>query len=354
MNIKIESLDDAAKGSCPENLGFGNVFSDHMFTQSYLEGSGWADAAIKPFHSFTLHPASAVLHYGQEIFEGLKAYRRPDGKVNLFRPEKNVRRFNLSAERMMMPTVDEEFHLEAIRRLVEIDRRWVPSLPGSSMYLRPAMIATTPVLGLASSNSYLHFIIAGPVGAYFEKTLSPVSVFVSDVHRRAVKGGVGEAKTGGNYAASLLVSEQSKLKGFAQVLWLDAIEGKYIEEVGAMNICFVYKDGTIVTPELTGSILAGVTRDSLLQLAPKLGYEVKEQRLDINEILAGIKSGMITEAFGCGTAAAISPVGMLSFKDENFLVNNNETGPVVKHLYDELTSIQYGTKEDVFGWTSTI
>ena len=354
MNIKIESLDEDAKGACPENLSFGGEFSDHMFTQTYQEGSAWADAVIKPFHSFSLHPASAVLHYGQEIFEGLKAYRRPDGQINLFRAEKNMQRFNLSAERMMMPTVDESFHLEAIRKLVEIDQLWVPSLPGSSLYIRPAMIATTPVLGLAAASSYMHFIIAGPVGAYFEKALSPVSVFVADVHRRAVKGGVGEAKTGGNYAASLLASEQSKKQGFAQVLWLDAIEGKYIEEVGAMNICFVYKDGTIVTPALTGSILAGITRDSLLQLAPKLGYQVKEKRLEINEILTAIKSGMITEAFGCGTAAAISPVGRLSYKDEDFLVNNNETGPVVKHLYDELTSIQYGTKEDIFGWTSTV
>lgn len=353
MKIEEHLLAIEDRGSCPEDLGFGGIFTDHMFTQEFEEGSGWKEAAIKPFHNFTLHPASAVLHYGQEIFEGMKAYKRPDGRINLFRPLENAKRFNLSADRMMMPRVDETFHVDTIKRLVAIDHNWMPSQPGS-LYIRPAMIATTPVLGLAASNNYTHFIIAGPVGAYFKQALKPVAVFISDVHRRAVKGGVGEAKTGGNYAASLYVSEKAKKEGFTQVLWLDAVEGKYVEEVGAMNICFVYKDGTIVTPELTGSILNGITRKSILQLAPTMGFSVKEGRLNIDDILHDIESGNITEVFGCGTAAAISPVGRLSFKGKDYVINNDETGPIVNSLYTELTSIQYGIKEDIFDWTTTV
>ncbi len=351
MANEIVFTEAETRGTLPRELGFGNAFSDHMFSQLYDADSGWHDAQIGPFQNLTLHPAAAVLHYAQEIFEGLKAYRRPDGGINLFRPQENIRRFNASATRMVMPTVDPDLHLEAIRRLVYIDRAWVPQQPGSAYYIRPAMIATTPKLGLGAASSFLHFVIGGPVGPYFKEGFNPVSVYISDVYRRAVKGGVGEAKTGGNYAASLFLGEEVATRGFTQVLWLDAIEGRYIEEVGAMNICFVRRDGSLVTPALTGSILAGITRDSLLKLAPTLGHPISEERLDVDEVLAGIDSGAITEVFGCGTAAVISPVGRLSFKGREYIVNDNKAGPVAQRLYRELTAIQYGQVEDPFGWT---
>jgi branched-chain amino acid aminotransferase len=354
MSINVELLPANKRGVCPQELSFGNAFSDHMFTQQYDAGVGWHDAAVQPFHNFTLHPAASVLHYGQEVFEGLKAYRRPDGGINLFRPDQNVRRFNLSAERLVMPTVDEALHLEAIKTLVQADQAWVPDQSGASLYIRPAMFASTPKLGLGAASSYMHFIIAGPVGPYFKEGFNPVSVYVSDVYRRAVIGGIGEAKTGGNYSASLLMSEEVARKGYTQVLWLDAMEGRYVEEVGAMNICFVYRDGSIATPALSGSILAGVTRDSVLQLAPTLGYPVKEERLDINKVLEEIDSGEITEVFGCGTAAAISPVGRLAYKGRDYVVNDNQSGPVAQHLFNELTAIQYGTVEDPFTWIHSI
>jgi len=350
MSIRINKVTNSNFSNCPRELGFGTVFSDHMFSQEYQNGSGWANARISPYHSITLDPAAAVFHYGQEIFEGLKAYRRPDGGINLFRPEENVRRFNKSAERMMMPTVDEQLHLEALSTLVSLDGIWVPHQAGTSLYIRPTMIATSAKLGLGASSNYLHFIITGPAGPYFKGGFEPVSVYIAEKLRRAVEGGVGEAKTGGNYAASLYASEKAAERGFTQVLWLDAIEGRYVEEVGAMNICFVYEGKHIVTPALSGSILPGVTRDSLLKLAPELGYTTREERLDIFEVLADIESGKITEVFGCGTAAVISPVGILSLKGEDHVINKNRPGPVSKQLYDELTGIQYGTHDDRFGW----
>ena len=354
QTITIEPVSAQEQNPIPSNPAFGSIFSDHMFVQSYTADGGWDSATIKKLENFSIHPAAAVLHYAQEIFEGLKAYRRPDGDINLFRPGENLRRFNDSARRVVMPEVDESFHLQALKSLISLDQRWVPGEPGSSLYIRPAMIATSAKLGLGASAEYLHFVVTCPVGPYFKEGFNPVSVYISDSIRRAVIGGVGEAKTGGNYAASLFMSEKVAKSGYTQVLWLDAIHGKYVEEVGAMNICFVYEGSRIVTPKLSGSILAGITRDSVLKLAPELGYEVAEELLDVNEILDGIKSGKITEAFGCGTAAVISPVGRLCFKEEEFVVNGNQTGPVARHLYDELTGIQYGTKEDVFGWTQTI
>ena len=350
MSIQINKVTESNYPSCPRELGFGSVFSDHMFSQEYKEGSGWANARIDPYHPITLDPAAAVFHYGQEIFEGLKAYRRPDGGINLFRPEENVRRFNKSAQRMMMPTVDEQQHFKALRTLVNLDGIWVPHKVGTSLYIRPTMIATSAKLGLGASSNYLHFIITGPAGPYFKGGFEPVSVYIAEKLRRAVEGGVGEAKTGGNYAASLYASEKAAKMRFTQVLWLDAIEGRYVEEVGAMNICFVYEGKHIVTPALSGSILPGVTRDSLLKLAPELGYTTAEERLDIYEVLADIESGKITEVFGCGTAAVISPVGILSLKGTEHVINQKRPGPVSKHLYDELTGIQYGTREDRFGW----
>ncbi|NQY88913.1 MAG: branched-chain amino acid aminotransferase [Colwellia sp.] len=350
MTIEIKPLPVDERKTCPKEFSFGVTFSDHMFTQNFDENKGWHDAMVSPYHAISLDPSAAVFHYSQEIFEGLKAYRNINGGINLFRPEENVKRFNRSAKRMVMPEVDESLHLAAIKSLVKLDQEWVPDQEGASLYIRPTMIATSPKLGLGASSQYSHFIIAGPAGSYFKGGLTPISVFVADEYRRAVKGGVGEAKTGGNYAASLFASEEVSKLGYSQVLWLDAVEGRYIEEVGAMNICFVYEGKKIVTPMLSGSILPGITRDSILKLAPSIGYEVSEQKLDIEEVLADIDNGKITEVFGCGTAAVISPVGKLGFKGNEHIINDNQTGPVSKHLYDELTGIQYGTREDKFGW----
>ena len=354
MSIEIQALAEDQRGSCPDEFGFGSIFSDHMFTQDYEQGRGWFNAQITPYHNLSLDPSAAVLHYGQEIFEGLKAYKRPDGKINLFRPKDNFHRFNRSADRMVMPAVDVDFHLDALSQLINLDAQWIPEQEGSSLYIRPAMIATSSKIGLGASACYQHFGITGPAGPYFQGGFNPISVYIANKYRRAVVGGVGEAKTGGNYAASLYISEKVAKQGYTQVLWLDAIEGRYIEEVGAMNICFVYEGKRIVTPALSGSILPGITRDSILTLAPTLGYNITEERLDIKQILSDIESGKITEVFGCGTAAVISPVGQFSFDDKDYVINNNQSGPVSKHLYDQLTGIQYGTVEDQFGWTQTI
>ncbi|EED36510.1 branched-chain amino acid aminotransferase [Luminiphilus syltensis NOR5-1B] len=354
QSIPIHRSNDNSIGHRGKAGAFGTTFGDHMFSQDFDGDQGWSEAGIHPLNGIRLHPAASVLHYGQEIFEGLKAYRRADGEVCLFRAIENCRRFNRSAARMAMPEVDENFHLQALCELVALDKDWVPSEPGSSLYLRPAMIATSPRLGLAASTQYKHFIISSPVAAYFGDGHSPLSVLVSDHHRRAVKGGVGEAKTGGNYAASLQVSEAASRNGFDQVLWLDAIEGKYIEEVGAMNICFVYDNEKIVTPALSGSILEGITRDSILKLAPHLGLYIEESRLAITEVLDDIDSGRITEVFGCGTAAVVSPVGTLTYKGEAHTVNNNMPGRVTRLIHREITNIQYGEVDDPYGWITLV
>ena len=355
MDINILSLNEAQLKPVPQkDFGFGNQFANRMFTQKYSTDKGWHDATIGPYQPISLDPATAVFHYAQEIFEGTKAYRRPDGNINLFRPWENMKRFNESAHRMAMPLVDAEEHLAAIIQLIELEHEWVPKASGTSLYIRPTMIATDAALGVHTSDTYLHFVIVGPVGAYFKEGFNPVSVYISDTYRRAVKGGVGAAKTGGNYAASLFVGQDAKAKGYSQVLWLDAIEGRYVEEVGAMNICFVYENNHIVTPPLSGSILNGVTRDSVLTLSRDLGYTASEQKVDVNQMLADIQSGKITEVFGCGTAAVISPVGKFGYKNQVYIINEYEVGPVAKHLYQQLTDIQYGRIPDRFGWTLMI
>lgn len=355
MDIQILPLDESKLKPIPEHdFGFGNKFTNRMFSQKYTADKGWHDAQIGPYAPFSLDPATAVFHYAQEIFEGLKAYRRPDGHINLFRPWENMKRFNNSARRMAMAVTDEEEHLAAIAKLVELESEWVPRVPGAALYIRPTMIATEPALGVHASSQYLHYVIVGPVGSYFKEGFNPVPVYISDKYRRAVRGGVGNAKTGGNYAASIFVGEEAKAKGYSQVLWLDAIEGRYIEEVGAMNIAFVYEGQHIVTPPLTGSILPGITRNSVITLGRDLGYEVSEEQIDVNEMLADVQSGKITEVFGCGTAAVIAPVGKFGYKDEATIINNNEVGPVAKRLFDELTGIQYGRIPDRFGWTMMI
>lgn len=354
MKIEIVPINSSNKMP-PENLlGFGAVFANRMFSQKYTQGTGWNEATIGPYQPITLYPATAVFHYGQEIFEGAKAYRRPDGQINLFRIRENLKRFNFSARRMAMPIVDEEEHLEVLLQLIQMEHEWVPHQIGTALYLRPFMIAIDPTLGVRASKTYLHFIILSPVGSYFPAGFNTIPVYVSDTYRRAVKGGTGDAKTGGNYAASLLVSEEAHRLGYAQVLWLDAISGRYIEEVGAMNICFVYEGKRIVTPPLTGSILAGITRDSIIILARDLKYEITEEQLDIYQVLADIESNKITEVFGCGTAAVIAPVGKLGFRGKDYTINGNQVGPISRHLYEELTGIQRGEIEDRFGWTQMI
>lgn len=350
MTVTMRPLAPEDRGACPEEFGFGTHFSDHMFVQHHHADKGWYDAVIEPYHQLNLDPSAAVLHYSQEIFEGLKAYRRNDGGINLFRPIENMKRFNRSARRMVMPEVDAEFHLDILKDLLKLDQAWVPNDHGASLYIRPAMIATSSKLGLGAAADYVHFIITGPAGSYFAAGFNPIPVYVADEYRRAVIGGVGEAKTGGNYAASLYISEEVAKQGYSQVLWLDAMHGKYVEEVGAMNICFVYEGKQIVTPELSGSILPGITRDSILKLAPTLGYETVEARLDINDILKDIDSGKITEVFGCGTAAVVSPVGELAYQGNKHVINNNELGPVSQKICDELIGIQYGDIADPFDW----
>ena len=354
MKIIIEPLQPDDLKPFPTDLSFGRNFSNRMFSQRYGPEQGWHDARIGPYRPLTLDPATVVFHYGQEIFEGLKAYRRPDGKINLFRPWENAARFNRSAARMAMAEVDPEEHVEAIAELVTLEQEWVPTQPGASLYIRPTLIATDIGLGVHASQNYLHFIIVGPSGHYFASGFKPVAVYLSRDQVRAVRGGTGAAKAGGNYAASLFVAEKVKALGYQQVLWLDAVEKRYVEEVGAMNIAFVYDGTHIATPALSGSILPGITRDSVLRLAPDLGYSVSEDRIDVDQALADIRSGRITEIFGMGTAAVIAPVGQLGSEAETATVNNNEAGPVAHRLYQALTDIQFGLAPDPYGWTYTL
>lgn len=330
-------------------LGFGRIFTDHMFLMNYEKGKGWYDPRIVPYGDFSMDPASMVLHYGQAIFEGTKAYRRADGEIQLFRPQANMARMSSSAQRMCMPALDEEMALEGLKKLIEVEKDWVPHQEGTSLYIRPTMIALDVQLGVHASNKYLFFIILSPVGAYYKEGLKPVGIYVEDSYVRAVRGGVGFTKCAGNYAASILAGEVAATKGYAQVLWLDGVEQRYIEEVGAMNMMFAYGK-KIVTPMLNGSILPGITRNSVLTLAGQLGYEVEEKKIAIDEVFADIKSGKCTEAFGTGTAAVISPVGELCWKDEKLTVGDGNIGPVAQKLYDTLTGIQYGKLADENNW----
>ena len=352
MDIRISPLPAEkmkAKITDESQLSFGRHFTDRMLLIEWRAGQGWCDARIKPYEPFMLDPACMVFHYAQEIFEGLKAYKWADGRVALFRPEMNARRFNQSAERLCMPEIPEEFFLKGIEQLVALEQEWIPTAPGTSLYIRPAMIAVEPVLGVKPSDHYFFYAILSPVGAYYAAGFSPVGIMVEDHYVRAVPGGTGEAKTGGNYASSLKAGLEAKKKGFDQVLWLDGREQRYIDEVGAMNMFFVY-GRKIVTAPLTGSILPGVTRASVLELAPTIGYEVEERPIDINDLMADIKAGRVTEAFGSGTAAVISPVGRLCYKSETLQLSGGDAGAVTRTLYDSLTGIQTGRLEDPFGW----
>lgn len=341
-----------AKVKDETQLGFGKIFSDRMLVAEWKSGK-WVDARIEPYGPFVLDPSCAVFHYAQEIFEGLKAYRWADDSIALFRPEMNARRFNRSAERLCMPEVPEEFFLNGIEELVRLDKEWVPSAEGTSLYIRPAMIAVEPFLGVHPSDHYYFFVILSPVGAYYSSGFTPVKILVEDHYVRSTEGGTGDAKTGGNYASSLKAAMVAKKKGYDQVLWLDGAKRSFIEEVGAMNMLFAYGD-LVVTAPLTGTILNGVTRDSVLKLAGKLGFTVEERQIHVDELMADIRSGKITEAFGSGTAAVITPVGALCYKDECVSIGNGGVGKLTQTLYDTLTGIQWGKIDDPFGWMRKI
>lgn len=330
-------------------LGFGKLFTDHMFVMDYEFGRGWYDARVVPYGPFIMDPASTVFHYAQEIFEGMKCYRRKDGGLQLFRPRDNFARMNRSAVRMGMPTLDIEEAMAGLIALLKADSDWVPSAPGTSLYIRPTMIATDIMLGVHASHTYRFFIICSPSGAYYAKGLAPVSIYVETEFVRAVKGGVGFTKTGGNYAASILAGALAEEKGYEQVLWLDGKENKYIEEVGSMNMFFKFRD-TLVTPPLLGSILGGITRDSIIRLATKMGVPVDERRITVQDVFEASDGGDLEEAFGSGTAAVVSPVGRLKWKDKEIVISGGKIGLLTQKLYDTLTGIQYGKVEDPFNW----
>ena len=334
-------------------LGFGAVTTDHMFIMNYTEGKGWHDPRIVPYGPIELDPFAKCLHYGQEVFEGLKAYRGDEGQVLLFRPDENFKRINRSNDRMCIPQLDEALCLDALHKLVELDKDWVPHAPGTSLYIRPFVIATEAKLGTDSSKTYLFLIVLSPSGAYYPQGFNPVKIYVETKYVRAVRGGMGEAKTGGNYACSLKGQEVAHEQGYSQVLWLDGVERKYIEEVGAMNVFFVIDD-EIVTPMLTGSILPGITRDSVIKLARSLGYEVEERLISVDEVMETAKNGHMSESFGSGTAAVISPVGAFALDGNEVQVGDGGIGPVAQKLYDTLTGIQYGRVHDEFGWSMKV
>jgi len=350
LDIKItKTTEPKAKPVKGQKLGFGKIFTDHMFVMNYTEGKGWHDARIEPFHNISLSPAAMVYHYGQEMFEGLKAYKGPDGKVYLFRPDMNAKRTNATNDRLVIPQLPVEDFVQAVSAVVDVDRDWIPSDPGTSLYIRPFIIATDEFLGVAPSKTYLFMVILSPSGAYYESGLAPVGIWIEDEYVRAVRGGIGFAKTGGNYAASLIAQQKAHDAGYSQVLWLDGVERKYIEEVGAMNIFFKIS-GKVVTPSLNGSILPGITRNSTIQLCKDWGYEVEERKISAEELLEAQRNGTLEECFGTGTAAVISPVGKLRYQDDVMTINGGQIGELSQKLYDTITGIQTGILPDERGW----
>ena len=352
MKFKIQRVPAAelrAKPKDESKLGFGKLYSDHMFTARWTAAGGWEQGVVKKYGPLDLAPASLVLHYGQTIFEGLKAYRNQHGTINLFRPLKNLERFNRSAARLDLPQVPDEMFMGAIEALLELDHEWIPHSHGTSLYIRPTMIATEPYIGLKSASEVLFFIITGPVGAYYPEGFNPVKISVCEAYSRAGPGGLGAAKTAANYAASLLAEKDAIKRGYTQVLWLDAAERKYVEEVGSMNILFKI-GGTVISPPPGETILAGITRDSALGLLRSWKVPVKEYRITIDEVLQAHADGTLEEVFGAGTAAVISPVGLLEYKGKTYEVAGGRTGPVARKLFDELMNIQYGLRPDPFHW----
>lgn len=349
LNVQVKLTESKKEKPLSDELEFGRVFTDHMFIANYTEGQGWTNHRIEPYRPLTLDPASIIFHYGQTVFEGLKAYLSKDGAILLFRPEQNMKRLNQSSDRLSMPQVNEELALDGLKQLLTIDKEWIPSAEGTSLYIRPFIIATESYLGVAPSKKYQFMIILSPVGSYYKEGIHPVKILVENEYVRAVSGGTGTAKTAGNYAAGLKAQEVAAQKGYAQVLWLDGIERKYIEEVGAMNVFFKI-NGEVITPALNGSILEGVTRKSVIQLLNHWNIPVTERKISMEEIRTAQKNGLLDEAFGTGTAAVISPIGEFNWQDEKLVINNGEIGNVSERLYNELTGIQTGKLEDPFGW----
>ncbi len=334
-------------------LGFGKLFTDHIFLLNYDEKQGWHHPRIEPYHPLPLDPAALVLHYGQEVFEGLKAYRWPKGEIYLFRPRMNYERMNRSARRLCMPELDVELALDATRQLIRLEKEWVPSAPGTSLYIRPNMIATEAALGVQVSKKFLFYIMLGPVGAYYPQGFNPVDIYVTEKYIRAARGGLGEAKTLANYAASLLAGEEAHGLGYTQVLWLDAVEKKYAEEVGTSNI-FFYIGEELITPPLDGTILPGVTRDSVLQITRRWEMKVSERKISLDEVISALESGKLKEIFASGTAAVISPVGKLAYHGKTFAISNGKVGPLARKLYDHIVGIQYGKIKDPYEWMERV
>jgi branched-chain amino acid aminotransferase len=342
---KLRPADDA--------LQFGTVFTDHMFVMDYTERGGWQDARIVPYQPFTLDPATAVLHYAQAVFDGLKAFHGKGGTIRLFRPRKHAERLNHSCERLCIPKLDPELVLGSFHALVGVDNAWVPKKRGTSLYLRPTVIATEPFLGVRPAKSYRYFLILSPVGSYYPEGIAPVKILTTDKYVRAVEGGVGGAKTAGNYAASIYAAEEAKKQGYTQVLWLDGVHRKFLDEVGTMNIMVKIGD-EVITPPLTGTILAGVTRDSILALLRKWGVKTSERKVSIDEVFAASKAGTLAEMWGTGTAAVVSPVGELGYKGERITINDGKTGALTQKLFDAIVAIQYGETNDEDGWTESV
>ncbi len=349
MEIQINKTDQPKPKPDESKLGFGTHFTDHMFNMDYTSDLGWHNPRIEPYTPFVMDPATMVLHYGQGIFEGLKAYRTSGGDIQLFRPMENFKRLSRSAEQLCMPPVDIDQAMEALKALLDVEKDWVPSESGTSLYIRPTMIATDPFLGVRASYTYRFFIILSPVGAYYPEGFNPIKILVTRDHVRAVRGGLGSAKTMANYAASLLAGQRAAEEGYTQVLWLDGIDQKYVEEVGSMNIFFVI-DNELVTPELNGSILPGITRKSVLQLARQWGLNVAERQISIDEVIEASRAGTLTEVFGSGTAAVISPVSELKCEDEIISIGDGSVGPTAQRLFDAIMDIQYGRAKDELGW----
>ena len=354
LNIRVEKTKNPKEIPGEDNpLKFGTIFTDHMFVMNYEKGKGWFDPRIVPYQKLELEPSAMVFHYAQEMFEGLKAYRADDGRALLFRPDMNAKRANETNRRLCIPEIPEDDFVQAIKELVKVDEAWIPTKEGTSLYVRPFIIATDEFLGVRPSDTYLFIIILSPVGAYYPEGLNPVKIWIEDDYVRAVRGGIGFAKTGGNYAASLAAQVKAHEEGYSQVLWLDGVERKYIEEVGAMNIFFKI-NGTVVTPMLNGSILPGITRNSAIQLLKEWGIPVEERRISVDELLEAATDGSLEEVFGTGTAAVVSPVGHLRFEDKVIQIQDGGIGPISHKLYDNIVGTQLGRIEDVNGWTVTV
>jgi branched-chain amino acid aminotransferase len=350
MEIKIIKNENPKAKPDSNSLGFGKFFTDHMFIMDHDYENGWHNARIVPYGNLSLSPASTVLHYGEEIFEGMKAYLTEDGKIQLFRPYENAKRMNNSADRLCLPEIPEEMFVEAIKRLVEIDKDWIPTAKGTSLYIRPFLFGNDETLGVHTVHHSTFVIILSPVGSYYKEGLNPVKILIETEDVRAVRGGTGFAKCGGNYAASSRAGKKAEEKGYSQVLWLDGVERKYIEEVGAMNVMFKI-NGEVVTPALLGSILPGITRKSCLEILKKEGIKATERLLSLEELTKAVENGTLEEAWGCGTAAVISPIGLIEVNGKKYEINNGKIGPVSQMLYDKITGIQTGKIKDEFGWT---